>query len=492
MLEQDTTYLAATGVEGLDHLLRGGFPSRRMYLLEGAPGTGKTTLALQFLLEGRRLGEPCLYVTLSETIEELSAVARSHGWSLEGIDCLQPASFIDTSGSEYTLYHPADVELGDLTKVVFERIETVRPARAVIDSLSELRLLARDPLRYRRQISNLKDFISRQTCTVLMLDDQADGDEDLQLRSLAHGVVRLEQLTFDYGRARRRVRVTKLRGVAAIEGFHDFSIVKGGLRVYPQLTYNGNLQARGTEPIASGLPELDTLLGGGLSWGTTTLLIGPAGSGKSTVAAQYLCGAANPETRGAVFLFDERRRTFLRRCDALGMRATERIASGHLIAEQIDPGEASPGEFSHRVKYGVEHEGMRMVAIDTLNGYSHAILSTDSAMVRMHELLSYLNERGVATLIVLAQHGILGTNMSVPIDLSYLADTVVLFRFFESYGAVRKAISVVKMRTGAHERSIRELRIGPDRVFIGESLTAFHGVLSGIPEYVGPHPLPPL
>ena len=476
---------APTGIPGLDQLLRGGLPRDRMHLIEGEPGTGKTTLALQFLLEGRRLGEDGLYVTLSETTEELNHVAASHGWTLDGVTTFQLAPIAERASDEYTLYHPAEIELADLTKTVLERVDAARPARVVFDSLSELRLLARDPLRYRRQILGLKDFFSRRPSTVLLLDDHSAGEADMQLRSLAHGVLLLEHLPFEYGRARRRLRVVKLRGTAVTEGFHDFIIARGGLTVFPNLHPEDTGAARPSPPVASGLSEIDALLGGGLTWGTTTLFIGPAGVGKSTVAAQYLCGAANPTAKAAVFLFDERRATFLARCDALGMHASERIASGNLLIEQIDPGVASPGEFAHMVRRCVENNGVRLVGIDTLNGYLNAIPTTHAPVTRMHELLSYLSERGVATLIILAQHGMVGATMPVPVDLSYLADAIVLLRFFESEGQVRKAISVVKKRTGGHENSIRELMIGPDRIRVGEPLRQFQGILTGVPQYIG-------
>ncbi len=486
MSPNELTPHASTGILGLDQLLRGGLPRDRMHLIEGEPGTGKTTLALQFLLEGRRLGEDGLYVTLSETTEELNHVAASHGWTLDGVTTFQLAPIAERAADEYTLYHPAEVELADLTKTVLDRVDAARPARVVFDSLSELRLLARDPLRYRRQILGLKDFFSRRPSTVLLLDDHSAGEADLQLRSLAHGVLLLEHLPFEYGRARRRLRVVKLRGTAVTEGFHDFIIARGGLTVFPKLDAEGTGAARPSWPVASGLAELDALLGGGLTWGTTTLFIGPAGVGKSTVAAQYLCGAANPTAKAAVFLFDERRATFIARCDALGMHASERIASGNLIVEQIDPGVASPGEFAHMVRKCVETDGVRLVGIDTLNGYINAIPTTDAPVTRMHELLSYLGERGIATLIILAHHGMVGAAMPVPVDLSYLADAIVLLRFFEAEGEVRKAISVVKKRTGAHENSIRELKLGPDRIQVGEPLRQFQGILTGVPQYIGP------
>ena len=475
---------ASTGIAGLDQLLSGGFPTRRMHLIEGVPGTGKTTLALQFLLAARDRGERSLYITLSETTEELAAVAASHGWSLDGIDTYQLAAVPNRAAEEYTLYHPAEVELSDLTKNVLERADSVQPTCVVLDSLSELRLLARDPLRYRRQVLGLKEFFARRGATVLILDDHSGGYEDLQLRSIAHGVVLLEHLPFQYGRARRQLRVVKMRGMAVTEGFHDFVIAHGGLVVFPQLSVNAGAGVDG-RPIQSGVAALDTLVGGGLTWGTTTLLIGPAGVGKSTVAAQYLCAAAAPATKAAVFLFDERLKTFVARCDALGMHASERIASGQLIAQQVDPGVTSPGEFSHRVRRLVDEEGVRLISIDTLNGYLNAIPTTDTPIVRMHELLSFLNERSVATLIVLAQHGTVGAAMPTPVDLSYLADAIVLFRFFETNGEIRKAVSVVKKRTGHHETAIRELKIGPQRLHVGESLAGFQGILTGAPQYTG-------
>ena len=455
-----------------------------MHLIEGAPGTGKTTLALQFLQEAKRLGERSMYVTLSETIDELAAVAASHGWSLDGIHVRQLVATGEAASEEYTLYHPSEVELADLTKTILEDVDKVRPARMVIDSLSELRLLARDQLRYRRQILALKGAFAKRRCTVLMLDDQAAREEESQLRSIAHGVVRLEHQPFEYGRSRRRLRIVKMRGMASTEGYHDFAIVTGGLVVYPQLVPQSTPAALDTDPVRSGLAELDSLLAGGLTWGTTTLLIGPSGVGKSTIAAQYLCGAANPSARAAMFLFDERIRTFVARCDALGLRATERIASGHLLLEQVEPGAVSPGEFLYRVSRLVDQHGIRLVGIDTLNGYLQAIPAA-TPTTRLHELLSYLDERSVATFITLAQIGIIGSTMPVPIDLSYLADAIVLMRFFEAQGHMRKAISVVKKRTGPHESTIRELKIGPDRVQVGEPLTEFHGVLTGVPHYTG-------
>ena len=477
--------LVPTGIDGLNHLLRGGLTRDRMYLIEGDPGTGKTTLAMQFLLEGRSKGEVGLYVTLSETEHELRAVADSHGWTLEGIDVFQ-LSAVEGSRQQdqYTLYHPAEVELGETMQKVTGVIERLQPTRVVLDSLSEMRLLAREPLRYRRQILSLKEFFSGRSCTVLLLDDHAN-EPDQQLQSLSHGVILLDQLPFEYSRARRRIRILKMRGLAAVEGFHDFKIQRGGLVVFPQLSPAVNGWVRHEEPdVTSGVEELDLLLGGGIPWGSTTLLIGPAGSGKSTVAAHYAAAAELPN-KAAIFLFEERPETFLLRCDALGMRLSERAKRGAIELLQVNPGDLSPGEFLHLVREAVDIRGARLVMIDSLNGYLNAIRQSDAPLVRMHELLAYLNDRGVASLVVVAQHGVVASAMETPIDVSYLADTVILLRFFEATGQVRKAISVVKKRSGTHETTIRELRIGPNTLRVGGALTEFQGVLTGVPQYIG-------
>ncbi len=479
---------ALTGISGLDFLLDGGLPAHRLHLLEGDPGTGKTTLALQFLMEGRDRSETCLYVALSETATELRGVARSHGWSLDGLEVFELAR-PDSRGpdEQYTLYHPSEIELGEMVKSVLEIIDRIRPTRVVLDSLSEMRLLARDPLRYRRQILALKEYFAGRDCTVLMLDDHTSADNDLQLQSIAHGVILLQQEPFEYGRSRRRIRIVKLRGVGATEGYHDFKIQRGGLVVFPQLVPERK-RPRAAGVVSSGVAELDRLLGGGLTWGTTTLFIGPAGVGKSTLAAQYV--TANADVPAAVYLFDERRETFIERCEALGMRIRERVASGRLTLDQVEPGDLSPGEFAHRVRARVEEDGCRVVLVDSLNGYLNAIPTGHAPLVRMHELAAFLNDHDVATLLIAAQHGMMGSQMVSPIDVSYLADAVVLLRFFEADGMVRKAISVVKKRTGAHETTIREFAIGPDRIRVGEPLSQFHGVMTGVPQYRGtPGPL---
>ena len=479
-----TTTRISTGITGLDQLLRGGLTANRMYLAEGLPGTGKTTLALQFLIEGRARGESTLYVTLSETETELHAIAGSHGWSLDGITIFPlPMSEGVSMEDQYTLYHPAEVELGETVKGVLETVHELKPTRVVFDSLSELKLLARDPLRFRRQILALKEFFAGRECTLLLLDDLSAGGGDLQLQSIAHGVVLLDILPFEYGRARRRLRVLKFRGVNAVEGFHDFVIRRGGLEVFPQIEAEGRGIARSGSGVRSGVPELDQLLGGGLSWGTTTLFIGPAGCGKSTLSSQYASGVT--DTNAAIFLFDERASTFVTRCDAMGMGMSGRLAAGTVSIEQVEPGELSPGEFAHRVVDAVVRRDAKVVVIDSLNGYLNAIPQVEAPLVRMHELLSFLNERGVATIIIVAQHGVVGSRMTTPLDVSYLADTVVLLRFFESRGMVHRALSVMKKRTGGHEATIRELRLGPDRIHVGRALSDFQGVLTGVPQYVG-------
>lgn len=472
-----------TGIRGLDALLKGGLPADRIYLVEGDPGVGKTTLALQFLLEGRNRGESCLYVTLSETGDELKSVAASHGWSLDNVHLYQLATPHPLAADNYTLYHPAEIELGEMMQSVLEMAERTQPSRVVFDSLSEVRLLARDSLRYRRQVLALKEFFAGRACTVVLLDDKTSSNHDLQLQSISHGVIELEQHAPDFGRSRRRIRVVKLRGVAAVDGYHDFRIRAGGLEVFPQLmpATGGRGPDRGL--ASSGMSELDAILGGGLTCGTCTLLIGPAGAGKSTLAAQYVAGTPS-DVPAAIFLFDERVETYVRRCDALGMAMSARVASGAVTISQVEPGEMSPGEFAYQVCGRVE-AGARVVIIDSLNGYLNAISGAQSPFIRLYELLSYLNEAGVLTLLVAAQHGIIGASMNTPVDVSYLADSVIMLRFFETHGAVRKALSVMKKRTGAHERSIREFGIEDGRLRVGEPLVNFQGVLTGVPTYVG-------
>lgn len=476
-----------TGSQGLDEVLNGGFPVNRLYLLEGDPGTGKTTLALQFLLEGARRGEPVLYVTLSETKEELTAVAASHGWTLEGVSLkeLVPPEESLKAETQYTIFHPSEVELGDMTRQVVEDVERLQPRRVIFDSLSEMRLLARDPLRYRRQILALKQFFAGRQCTVLLLDDRTAADADLQVQSIAHGVLMLEQLALGYGGERRRLRVVKLRGSRFRGGFHDFTIRTGGVEVYPSLV-SSNHPGEFEQGVApSGVVRLDALLGGGLDRGTSTLIMGPAGSGKSSVAARLIAEAGRRGERAAAFLFDENISTYYKRAGGLDTDLRTMADAGRLSLRQVNPAELSPGEFTYYVREEVTRGGARVVVIDSINGYLQAMPDERFLTAHMHELLAYLNRQGVVTILVMAQHGFLGTSMSSPVDVSYLADTVVLLRYFEAEGAIRRAISVVKKRTGYHEDTIRELRLSSAGIEVGKPLREFRGVLTGVPVYSG-------
>ena len=481
--EGDAQSRLATGSPGLDRVLEGGFPANRLYLVEGNPGTGKTTLALRFLLEGARRGEPVLYVTLSETKEELTDVARSHGWSLEGVSLheLVPPEESLKAEAQYTIFHPSEVELGETTRTVIEEVERIHPRRVVFDSLSEMRLLARDPLRYRRQILALKQFFSGRKSTVLLLDDRTSADADLQVQSIAHGVLMLEQLELDYDAERRRLRVSKLRGSRFRGGFHDFTIRTGGVEVFPRLVAADRRGEFKPEVVTSGVAELDALLGGGLDRGTATLVLGPAGCGKSSLATHFAAAAAARGERAATFIFDEGVNTYLNRAAGLGTDLRAEVEAGRLTVQQVDPAELSPGEFTHAVCEAVERDGARLVVIDSLNGYMQAMPDERFLTAQMHELLTYLNQQGVVTMLLMAQHGFMGA-MSSPVDVSYLADTVILLRYFEAAGAIRRAISVVKKRTGRHEDTIREMHLSASRgVEVGEPLTAFRGVLTGVP-----------
>ena len=475
-----------TGVPGLDSVLAGGFPSNHLFLIEGDPGTGKTTLALQFLLEGVRQGERGLYVTLSESAAELGGVAASHGWSLDGIELfeLTPDAEALEPDAQYTVFHPSEVELTNTTQAIFETVERVKPMRVVFDSLSELRLLARDSLRYRRQILGFKHFFSNRNATVLLLDDRTGEDGDLQLRSLAHGVLLLEQLSPDYGAERRKLRVVKMRGVRYRGGFHDYSIRTGGIVVFPRLIAAEHHEAFERSSVLSGVKELDALLGGGLDRGTSSLVMGPAGCGKTVLATQYACAAAARGDHVAFYLFDERLGTFLDRAERLGMPLANYVREGRMLVRAIDPAEVSPGEFAHILVDTTKREGSQFVVIDSLNGYINAMPDERLLDIRLHELLSYLAQRGVTTLLTLAQHGVFASS-STQAEVSYLADSLLVLRFFESMGEVRKAISVLKKRSGPHELTIREFQITNDGVRVGEPLRDFQGVLTGVPDYLG-------
>ena len=477
----------ATGIEGLTQILGGGFTPNRIYLVEGDPGSGKTTLALQYLLEGRRNGEQGLYVSLSETKEELEGVAQSHGWNIEGIHTyeLRPSDEHLNPDAQARLFHPSDVELGDTTRAILGEVERRQPTRVVFDSLSEMRLLAQHPLRYRRQVLALKQFFIGRQCTVLLLDDRTSADNDLQLHSLAHGVISLDHLAQEYGAERRRLRVLKMRGSPFRGGYHDFVIRTGGIEVFPRLVAAEHHGPAPAAALVSGVPALDRLLGGGLDRGTSTLLMGPAGSGKSTIAAQFMAAAAERGERGAIFTFDETSATLLRRAAGLGIALERHVAQGRIHLQQIDPAELSPGEFVHTIRRLVETQGVRLLVIDSLNGYLNAMPEERFLTIQLHELLTYLGQRGVVTLMVVAQQGLLGPGMQSPVDASYLADTVLVLRYFEAAGQLRRALSVVKKRSGAHEDTLRELRFGPGGLLLGEPLRDFHGVLSGIPQLMG-------
>jgi circadian clock protein KaiC len=473
----------ATGIEGLDNILHGGLPAHRIYLVEGEPGAGKTTLALQFLMEGARLGETGLYVTLSETKEELESVARSHGWSLEGLTIRELVPSGDTlkPESQYTIFHPSEVELSETTNAVLEEVERLDPKRVVFDSLSEMRLLARDPLRYRRQILALKQYFIGRQCTVLLLDDRTSESHDLQLQSIVHGVVSLEHLAVEYGAERRRLRVIKMRGSRFRGGYHDFNIETGGVVVFPRLVAADHRHCFVREDVSSGVPELDTLLGGGLSRGSSTLLMGPAGSGKSSLSAQFAVAAAARGEKSAVFVFDETLDTYISRVQGIGTDIKSYIDAGLITLQQVDPAEMTPGEFAYAIRDAVDQGGAQVVVIDSLNGYLNSMPEERFLTIQMHEMLTYLNQRGVVTLLVMAQHGFLGNAMASPVDVSYLADTVLMLRYFETRGAVHRALSVIKKRTGAHEDTIRELAITSKGIHVGKPLSNFHGVLTGIP-----------
>ncbi len=476
-----------TGIPGLDDILHGGLIAGRLYLLDGNPGAGKTTLALQYLMEGARLGERCVYVTLSETREELLAGAQSHGWTLDGIEVVELIADADEldGDSDLTMYHPSEVELTETTRKVIDAVERIRPQRLVFDSLSELRLLAQSSLRYRRQILALKQFFVGRQCTVLLLDDRTAEGPDLQLQSIAHGVLSLDHAAPPYGRSLRHLQVVKFRGSDFRSGFHDFAIRQGGLQVYPRLTAREHAEDFRREPVASGVATLDTLFGGGIDRGTATLMIGPAGSGKSTVSLQYAAAAAGRGDHAAVFAFEETRGLLLDRARNLGMPIRQGTGPGEVMVRQIDPAEIAPGEFTHLVRQSVERDGARVVVIDSLNGYLNAMPDEKYLTAQLHELLSYLNNHGVATFLVAAQSGLMGAGMRSPVDASYLADTVVMLRMFEHAGRVKKAISVLKKRSGVHEESIRQIWFDDAGIHLSEPLMHLRGVLSGVPVELG-------
>jgi len=483
----DRNLYASTGNPGLDNILMGGLARGRLYLIEGVPGAGKTTLAMQFLLEGARLGERVLYITLSETSDELQSVAASHGWDMSGVHVRELLPQEDTLSTDehYTMFHPSEVELATTTKLILQDVDKLKPARVVFDSLSELRLVAGNPLRYRRQILALKQFFAGRNCTVLLLDDMTATDHDLHVQSIAHGVILLQQLNPEYGAERRRLRVVKYRGSAFRGGYHDYLIRKGGLEVFPRLVAAEHRRVAKAAKLPSDIPELDQLMGGGIEEGTSTLIIGGAGTGKSTIAAQICAAAAGRGQKSIMFVFDESPSTLFTRCTGLGVAIEQHNESGLIRIVQVDPAELSPGEFSHHIRESVEEWGASIVVIDSLNGYLNAMPEERFLTAQLHELLMYMNQQGVATILIGAHQGVIASQMKMPVDASYLADAVVLLRYFESKGEVRQAISVVKKRGGLHERTIREFALGPSGVRVGETLRNFRGVLTGVPVYEG-------
>jgi circadian clock protein KaiC len=475
---------ATTGIAGLDDVLNGGLIPSRLYLVEGTPGSGKTTLAFQFLMEGVRLGEPVLYIALSESAEEIRDVAASHGWSLDGVtihELIAPSDPLEAD-EQYTVFHPSEIERAETVRSLVEQVDNLHPARVVVDSLSELRLLSGGALRYRRQILGLKRFFSGQRCTVLLLDDLTSSDDDPEIQSIVHGALLLEHTKPRYGLQRRMLSVTKYRGSDFRSGYHDYAIRRGGLEIFPRLIAAEYRRTSSRAQLDSGVPGLDTMLGGGIERGTSTLLLGAAGTGKSTLAAMFAARAAARGQRASMFLFDESQNTLLSRMAGLGVDLEQHRTSGEVAIQQVDPAELSPGEFGHRIRRAVLDDDVSVVVIDSLNGYLQSMPDEQFLIIHLHELLTFLGQHGIATILVSAHQGVIGPAMISPVDASYLADSIVLLRYFELQGEVRQAISTVKKRGGTHERTIREFRIGNGRIEVGDPLRDFRGIFTGVPE----------
>jgi circadian clock protein KaiC len=473
------------GVPGLDSVLDGGLPANRLYLIQGDPGVGKTTLAMQFLLEGARVGESGLYITLSETKDEIEVVARSHGWDLTQIHLYELSTIEEKvrGDSESTFFHPSEVELNRTMDALIEEVERVQPRRVVFDSLSEMRMLADTPLRYRRQILQLKQYFAGRNCTVLLLDDRTSGTHDLQVESIAHGVICLNRESPEYGVSRRQLNILKIRGSQFREGNHDLILRRGGMVVFPRLVAGEHHREFVREDFPSGIGALDALLGGGLGRGTTSMFMGPPGTGKSTLAIRFALTAAERGEKSLFFIFDETIGTLLSRASQLGMDLSAHVSSGRLVIEQIDPAEISPGEMAQRIRQAVACENARMIVIDSINGYLNTMPAERQLTLQLHELLAYLNQQGVITIMVLAQQGLVGA-MQATVDLTYLADTVVLLRYYEARGEVKQALSVIKKRSGNHERTIREMQVRQNGISLGEPLRDLQGILGGVPTFL--------
>ena len=475
-----------SGLPSLDYILDGGYANNRCHLIEGEPGSGKTTLAMQFLIAGRERGEKCLFITISESPFELRQVARSHGLSLDGIElfeCIPPELSLDPEQYQ-SVVHASELELGESVRSIMEIVVAHQPSLVVLDSLSEVRLLAHGALRYRRQVLALKHFFFQQACTVLMLDDLTVREDDLTLHSIAHGVVRLEQLAMEYGAERRRLRIFKMRGRAFHGGYHDFVIATGGLNVFPRLIApTAEDHPDVGRPVSTGIPALDTMTGGGLDRGATTLIQGASGAGKSTLALQCVRACFERGEKALFVSFEESLLNFQRRAAGVGMPVEQHLADGSLMFVEIDPAETSAGKISNMIRRMVG-QGVGAVILDSLSGYRHALRDENYLLLHMHELVTYLNNRGVLTILVLGQSGIVGAS-EAPFDIAYLADAVLLLRYFEAVGETRCAISVIKKRTGAHERVMREILLDSGGVQVGPRLSGFIDIASNRPIYVG-------